>query len=69
VGKDLLWVKVNALDFGLEMLFFFGCALDCAGGLCVRLHMCGAYVTGSISDVRWVSFGWAEERRKESSRR
>lgn len=47
VGKELkmfCWVKVNALDFGLEMLFFFGCALDCAGGLCVRLYMCGAYV-------------------------
>jgi hypothetical protein len=27
----------NLLDFGLEVLFFFGCALDCAGVLCVVL--------------------------------
>jgi hypothetical protein len=25
----------NLLDFGLEVLFFFGCALDCAGVFCV----------------------------------
>lgn len=28
---------VDVLDFGLEVLFFFGCALDCAGVFCVRL--------------------------------
>jgi hypothetical protein len=30
----------DGLDFGLEALFFFGCALDRAGVLCVRLCAC-----------------------------
>ena len=29
----------NALDFGLEVLFFFGSALDCTGVFCVRLRI------------------------------
>ena len=33
------WI-FNLLDFGLEVSFFFGCAEDCAGVLCVCL--CGA---------------------------